>query len=254
MTEKKQVLPVYKRAGETPLEAIRRVRKEHPEYANETMTYAGRLDPLAEGVLLLLSGDAVAKKDDYLRLDKEYVFDVLFGFSTDTYDLLGKVTDTGNVAPKPADIERILKALTGSYEQQYPPYSSKTVEGKPLFMWAREGKLHEITIPTHPISVTELTLADVRTIRKDALRKKIHASVGGVRGDFRQGEILELWNAYLDIHESDTLTIANIRTKCSHGTYVRALVNELGEKLGVPATTFHIIRTKVGPYDAAAGD
>lgn len=248
MNEKEQVLPIYKRAGETPLEAISRIKEACPEYADETMTYAGRLDPLAEGVLLLLSGDQIHKKDEYLKLDKEYVFDVLFGFSTDTFDLLGKVTDTGKAAPSVPDIKKALKGLTGSYEQKYPPYSSKTIEGKPLFLWAREGRLHEITIPTHPVSVKELMLTGIRTISKDALRKKVHASIGSVRGDFRQEEIRELWNAYLDIHETDTLTLANIRLACSHGTYVRALTNELGEELGMPATTFHIIRTKVGAY------
>ena len=87
------VLPVYKNAGETPLECLERVRKQHPEFIHMPITYAGRLDPMAEGVLLLLIGDECMKKDEYLNLPKEYEVTVLFGFATDTYDLLGRVTE-----------------------------------------------------------------------------------------------------------------------------------------------------------------
>ena len=60
----KQVLNIYKKAGETPLEAINRFRAANPEYRNVKITYAGRLDPLAEGVLILLAGDAVYEKEN----------------------------------------------------------------------------------------------------------------------------------------------------------------------------------------------
>jgi tRNA U55 pseudouridine synthase TruB len=58
--------------GETPLEIINYYKRLHPEYRYLPMTYAGRLDPLAEGVLLLLAGEECLKKDEYLSLSKEY--------------------------------------------------------------------------------------------------------------------------------------------------------------------------------------
>ncbi|MDE1988462.1 MAG: hypothetical protein KGJ58_03695 [Patescibacteria group bacterium] len=85
----KQVLNIYKKAGETPLETISRFRADNQEYQKEKITYAGRLDPLAEGVLILLVGDAVYEKEKYLKTDKEYEAEILFGFETDTYDILG---------------------------------------------------------------------------------------------------------------------------------------------------------------------
>jgi tRNA pseudouridine55 synthase len=84
-----KVLNLYKQAGETPLECILRFKKNNPEYENVPMTYAGRLDPLAEGVLLVLTGKEVHRKEEFLNLKKEYEVDVLFGVGTDTFDVLG---------------------------------------------------------------------------------------------------------------------------------------------------------------------
>src|SRR5690606_23219787 len=91
MSSNTEILQLYKREGETPLECIQRFRAENPSYAEVSMTYLGRLDPMAEGLLLVLAGDT-RKKKAYLELDKRYEFEVLWGFETDTYDMLGLVT------------------------------------------------------------------------------------------------------------------------------------------------------------------
>src|ERR1035437_1661782 len=92
MKPKQGIITLYKNKGETPLECLERFKKDNPEYEKERMTYAGRLDPLAEGLLIVLYGDEIKNKEKYLGLDKEYEVDILFGFATDTYDVLGKVT------------------------------------------------------------------------------------------------------------------------------------------------------------------
>ena len=61
-----EVLNLYKQMGETPRERLERLRKEKSEYAHEVLSYAGRLDPMAEGVLLCLVG-AENKHRDVLR-------------------------------------------------------------------------------------------------------------------------------------------------------------------------------------------
>jgi tRNA pseudouridine55 synthase len=134
---KDRVIKVYKKVGETPLDCIHNLKKERPELGLLPMTYAGRLDPLAEGVLLILVGEECNKKDEYLNLPKEYEVDVLFGFATDTYDILGKVMKYET--PSEILFERsseILPNFIGKVKQSYPPYSSRPVNGKPLFMWA----------------------------------------------------------------------------------------------------------------------
>lgn len=72
MSKLQKVLKLDKNAGETPLECINRFKAENLEYKGEKMTYAGRLDPLASGVMLVLTGEECKNKDKYLKLDKEY--------------------------------------------------------------------------------------------------------------------------------------------------------------------------------------
>ena len=243
-----KVIQAYKEVGETPLEVIELLKSATPALKDVPITYAGRLDPMAEGVLLLLVGDEVHNKDKYLALEKEYEFTILFGFSTDTYDLLGRIVDTENGIFKTAVFEKMLKTFAGKQEQAYPPYSSKPVEGKPLFEWAREGRLHEIEIPRHEVTISSLEPASVATITSADLKEYIRERVGLVNGDFRQKEIVELWNAYIDNAMETEFTLATCRVVCSSGTYVRTLVHDIGARLGAPATTFAIRRARVGEY------
>ena len=89
-----KVINVYKKCGETPLDCINKLKNDDSNLRFLPMTYAGRLDPLAEGVLFILIGDECHKKDEYLSLGKVYEVDILFGFATDTYDVMGVFTKT----------------------------------------------------------------------------------------------------------------------------------------------------------------
>ncbi len=143
----KNILNLYKVAGETPLERIQRFKIENPDFEKVKLSYAGRLDPMAEGVLLVVAGEENKNKDEYLKYSKEYTFDAVFGVRTDTYDLLGKVISDKEEEYEWKEVEEKLAhyilEFKGKIQQQYPPYSSKPVAGKPLFQWAREDKIKE---------------------------------------------------------------------------------------------------------------
>ena len=114
-----QVLNLYKQSGETPRERLERLRVQRPHYEHEVLSYAGRLDPMAEGVLLCLVGSANKRREAYLELSKEYVLDVLFGFSTDTYDVLGRVAGEPRARTKRAQrIPRAYRAGVPALLQQ----------------------------------------------------------------------------------------------------------------------------------------
>lgn len=128
-----KVVNANKPRGVTPLEVIKRIREVDPQCRHEKMTYAGRLDPMAEGVLLLLAGDAVHKKDAFLQLDKVYEVDVVFGFATDTHDLLGIVTGCDGPSKALEGLAHEVAAMRGIFAYSFPIYASKPVQGKPLF-------------------------------------------------------------------------------------------------------------------------
>jgi tRNA pseudouridine55 synthase len=246
------VVPVYKPSGSTPLETLQAFRVSHPEYASVTLSYAGRLDPLAEGVLLVLAGNANTDRSRYERLPKRYTFEILEGISTDTYDIMGLINDVKDPALSASvpskTVAASLNGFIGEHIQPYPPFSSARVRGKPLFWWARAGRLNEIEIPSKKVQIDRLAITGTRTIGTTEMEEDIHTRIGAVRGEFRQTEILAGWNDTLSRYPSGHWKLHSCELEASGGTYVRGLVNELGMKLGVPMLAYRIVRTAVGSY------
>lgn len=285
MKDNRGVFVVNKMVGETPLETINRFRdenkKENPELDFLPITYAGRLDPMAEGLLILLVGDEVKNKEKYLDLPKTYEFEVLWGMGTDSLDLLGLVefkiqnftpletkqnnfinrvdyeADNSVVSngvknskqfPNTNEIQGYLKNSVGRFEQMYPAYSSRPVNGKPLFEWAREGKVDQIMIPKHEVEIYKADYVERREIKKEDLLQHIVAKIDTVRGDFRQDEIKQSWLDVLEKSKTDIFVIDKIKVEVSSGFYVRQFAFDMGQELGIPATTFSIKRIKIGEF------
>jgi tRNA U55 pseudouridine synthase TruB len=181
---------VYKKLGETPLECMERFRAENTEYAGVSLTYAGRLDPMAEGLLIVLSGKAVFMKEQFIGLSKTYEVEIVWGFETDTLDVLGILSRvTLDNSPRVAlgeEVKEELSKKVGKFQQKYPAYSSRTVDGpipdgsgrtsKPLFQWARDGRLEEIEIPEHEVEIMEVPVCKNR--REISDKKKSHQRGG----------------------------------------------------------------------------
>ncbi len=345
---KSLLVPVYKPVGKTPLECVELYKARHLD-PHVTVSYAGRLDPMAEGVLLLLVGDANARRREYEHLQKEYEVTVLVGFSTDTGDLMGKTIDgekriansvlqrkmslwlkwRKDEGLRKVTLEDTLHSFVGLIEQRYPMYSSAKVKGKPLYWWARQGRLDEIEIPNHMVKIDTIEIVSHHTMTAEALLKYIVETVGSVKGDFRQKEIIKQWKDTLGIsipslrpcpqcsriseaggetndnmkprgagstllysdkvgnsigtislscgiaassqyfapprndknsepqtfnprlfdeQDTDLNALFTLRISCGSGTYMRQLVMDIGEKLGIPLCVFRIKRTRVGEY------
>lgn len=249
-----KMLNLYKPLGVTPLQLIEAFRRQHPEYETISLGYAGRLDPMAEGILVVLIGDENNKRKEYERLPKEYEFDVLLGIETDTYDTLGLVKQV-NIPHKDfplQSIQNLLPSFVGEKEQPYPPYSSPRVNGKPLFYWARENRLDEITIPTKKITIYSLEMISHKTITAQELLTLAIDRTDLVTGEFRQAETCMRWQKALEnLPVATYFPVITICVSCSSGTYVRSLSHEIGEKLGIGALALKIVRTKVGDLTLA---
>ena len=265
----------YKELGETPLECLERIRLEYKIGSDIPMTYAGRLDPMAEGVMIILTGEECKKKEQYLCLDKMYEFQVLVGFSTDTYDLLGLVVDS---APSKEEFERssdnitssedkisgprvgspdaeilssdfvsTLQSFVGTFIQKYPSFSSKTVGGKQLFQLSKDDELPS-EMPEHNVTIYKLSCTSTGVREKEELSKEIIRRIGLVHGDFRQEEITKKWDEVLKKSDEKEFTIFSCTAECSSGTYIRQLVDDISKKIGIPMVTYSIKRTRVGQY------
>jgi len=251
------MIKLYKQIGETPLQALKRLRRRRPELADARLSYAGRLDPMACGILPVLVGEENDRREDFLGKDKTYTFTILFGFSTDTFDLLGKPTERNLSSAKKLledesdftdKLNRICDRFVGEWSMRYPPYSAKTVEldgeKKPLWKIARAGRLDEVTLPTKQVTIYDLKLLRTRLMSREYLQRYITHYVTKLDGDFRQDEIITSWENVLT-KALQTLPAAKCRLHCSSGTYVRRLVQEIGSRLSTGGTTFFLLRTGV---------
>lgn len=250
MASKQEIWPVWKRAGENLSELLARFKREYPEMEDVPVTYAGRLDPMAEGLVVLLTGESVHKKDEFLGLDKVYKFEVLWGVETDTYDALGLIQQ---ISSRRSDfsnkVQRVASDFVGKQIQSYPPYSSKPVDGKPMFQWAREGRIGEIDIQKNEIEVFSIEVGETRALLGGELLANIEEKISKVNGDFRQDEIMKSWKESLGKIGNEKFYITKMKAHVSSGTYIRTLAFEVGKKIGLGAIAFSIVRTKVGELE-----
>lgn len=246
------MIAIYKPRGTTPLNAINRLREKYPKYSHTILSYAGRLDPMAEGVLPILIGKENKFRQKYLSFDKTYYFEVLLGVSTDTNDVLGVVendllsTKTSSIKVAENQIEAVIKKMVGKQAQPYPAFSSKTVNGKPLWQWAREGKLSQIKAPSRTIEIFSLSLLSISNIQVKNYYKKTIQEIDKLKGDFRQKQVIKSWKEWSNTTQLNTLPILHLRAKCTTGTYVRSLSRSIGQSLEIDSLACRIVREQVG--------
>ena len=190
---------IYKPAGWTPQQAIERLRLMHPEWGSLKIACAGRLDPMAEGVLIVLAGDALKRFDEFCGLDKKYEAEILFGLESDSQDIMGVVREDKELRHiGKEEIENVLNELKGELKFPVPAYSSWRVQGKALYWWARQGRLGEIEIPIHKCLVLSNQLLGVKNIEVSEVKQWVWERLNVVQGDFRQEKIKAQWESILD--------------------------------------------------------
>ncbi len=259
------VFLIWKRLGETPLQALERLRESQNISKDTPMTYAGRLDPLAEGELLILVGEECKHKSKYLDLDKVYEVEILFGAQTDTGDVMGVIIDNTNGPGGDTwsiyELEEVLNKYIGKMRWEYPAFSSKTVKGKHLFLWSLEGKINEIDIPIRESEIYELDLLDIKDITINTLKNLILYKINSIKpvskdveskrlgADFRRDEVLQSWanffTKYSKISNNCKFKVIKVRCKCSSGTYMRTLAKKIAEELNTSGLALSIVRTEV---------
>ncbi|MBT6691697.1 tRNA pseudouridine(55) synthase TruB [Candidatus Parcubacteria bacterium] len=136
--------------------------------------FAGTLDPLASGLLIMATGRATRLLDLFHFLPKIYQADIIFGQISDTYDLEGQVVN--NTDAEEFDkifLKQQLKKFTGKQNQQAPMYSAKKVAGKKLHVLARQGKV--VTPPSKEVEIYEIEMLDFNFPK---LKIKVSCSAG----------------------------------------------------------------------------
>jgi tRNA pseudouridine55 synthase len=197
--------------------------------------HTGTLDPLATGLLLLVSEESTKLVPFLSGEDKEYIAWVSFGATTPTLDAEGPVSEEAPVRFDRKDLEAALPGFLEVKEQIPPLYSAIKVGGKRAYEAAREGK--PLELGPRPARYLEVELL---ALDPEPTPHPIAPSAKGWRLAEKGGRKVELprpLGAY---------PTAVIRLVVGPGTYVRAFARDLGEKLKTKAFLSGLVRTRIG--------
>lgn len=215
------IVLIDKPIGITSFDVIRRLRRE---LNIRKMGHAGTLDPLASGLMIIGVAAGTKKLAEYIKLDKEYVAEILVGIKTETGDLEGKVVEEKAVEEDVvADIfssEKIsatLNEMLGTLTLPVSAYSAIKKGGVPFYKKAREAKLRGQTLDPNELPIREMKVINT--------------------------ELLEY-----NYDKLNHRMIIKVRFEVGSGTYIRSLAEEFGKRFGYPATLQSLRRTKVGNF------
>lgn len=171
--------------------------------------HAGTLDPIAEGLLIVMINNATKFSDNLMKRDKEYFVELELGYETDTYDTEGKITEKyeGNINISDEKIIEAVNSFAGEIMQVPPMYSAIKINGEKLYELARKG----IEVEREARKVKIYSIREINVEHKEKCRISFY-------------------------------------TEVSSGTYIRSLVRDIGRKLGVYATMIRLVRTKIDKY------
>lgn len=208
---------IYKRLGYTPFQVLQEVRDFLDEGDKGNITFAGRLDPMAEGYIHLLWNGDEEEKGRLMGLDKQYKVEVLLGIKTDTDDVLGLID---SVNDKDFDKDELNKFI-GPFEYNYPKYSSPHIKdvlkGNDFEYKKQNGYIYDIEF------------LGVKVLNNEDFKKRVFDKLGqcNMTGYFRLDNIKECWNVFFDDNKKD-YPVVSLNVKCKSGTYMRVLARELG--------------------------
>lgn len=102
--------------------------------------HAGTLDPMAQGLLVMLLGKATRASEYASGAEKEYIADFILGVETDTQDTTGNVLAEAPVDVTETQLRQALSSFEGGYDQVPPMYSAIQKDGVRLYDLARKDK------------------------------------------------------------------------------------------------------------------
>lgn len=223
------IINIYKEQGFTSFDVVAKLRGM---LKIKKIGHTGTLDPDAVGVLPVCLGNATGVCDILTDKSKEYVALMMLGIKTDTQDTSGEILkDNRKLAgtiDKTAVIE-CIRSFEGDIMQVPPMYSALKVNGRKLVDLARQGV--EVERKPRQAHIDSIEVLDEAPYELSLIRGRN----GGIFAD-------ETMKG--DLHNICYV----IRVRCSKGTYIRTLCEDIGEKLGCGACMAALVRTSSGIF------
>lgn len=128
--------------------------------------HAGTLDPLATGVMIVCTGKATKRIEEFQYHTKEYIATLQLGATTPSYDLEKEIDatfPTGHITREL--VEETLQRFVGTIEQVPPVFSACKVDGKRAYELARKGDEVQLRPKTLVIDEIELLAYNLPEIK-----------------------------------------------------------------------------------------
>lgn len=173
--------------------------------------HAGTLDPMASGLLIVCTGRKTKEIENLKALEKEYEGVMELGARTKSFDSETEVFERRPLNGITEEkIRGMFSEFVGELDQIPPLYSAVKYHGKRLYKYARRGK--SVTPPPRCIHIYKFEPTDIR-----------------INGEGKPSEVA-------------------FHLVSSRGTYVRALVEDFGLRLGCGAYLKELVRTGIGEF------
>lgn len=119
--------------------------------------HAGTLDPLASGVMIVVTGRATKRIDELQAHVKEYVAEITLGATTPSFDLETEIDAHYPTAHITEELVRdVLTRFVGRIEQVPPAYSACKIDGRRAYKMARKG--HDVELKPKTLVIDEIEL------------------------------------------------------------------------------------------------
>ena len=221
-------MPVFildKPLGLTSHDVVARARKI---LKTKAVGHAGTLDPLATGVLVLLSNEATKLSPFLTASAKRYLAWVSFGAGTPTLDAEGPMSETGDASGLTEEaIRAALPPFLSLTEQTPPQYSAVKRGGVKGYEAARKGEV--LVLEARPAGYTSVTLL----------------GFGGSRAVLTPPPLPFPLDLPPTLGSFPTVLL-DIQVQA--GTYIRSFARDLGTALSVPAHLSGLVRTHSGRF------
>jgi tRNA pseudouridine55 synthase len=204
----KVILNINKQKGWTSFDVVAKIRNI---FNIKKVGHAGTLDPLAEGVLIVLTDKDTKQQDRLMHTDKEYRAEIMFGFESPTYDMEGPLSYTG-YKPDLNEVRSKVTELTGTITQTVPPYSAVKQGGVRLYKKARAGRIDTSSLPKRQVTIYAI---DIESFDEEE---------------------------FVFDGRSFYVPVLMCSITCSSGTYIRSIAHDLGGVLK------SLVRTRVGDF------
>jgi tRNA pseudouridine55 synthase len=161
----------------TSFDLVNKVRQQISQFLKVKkikVGHAGTLDPLATGVMIVCTGKATKRIEEFQHGTKEYVATLRLGATTPSFDLetaIDRTFETAHITKE--RVEQVLPQFVGDIEQVPPAFSACKVNGDRAYRLARRGQEVELKPKSLLIEVVELL-----DFRPDELKIRVVCSKG----------------------------------------------------------------------------